>query len=361
MKRKQWLAFLLSAFFLYLFLFAPNLSAWRSGDCSLLAALFHSRINWAEVGRILANARLLPLALAVLITALNMLVRGWRWQCITRPLAPVSVMLMYHLTNIGYLANNILPMRLGEVARAGLLARSAGVGFSPAFATVVLERLLDFLGTLGVLLLALLWMPVLDTDGKLLQQLVALAPWLSLLAGLLFAVLLAMVVWREPVIRLLERLLAFLPERMAQPLLRIVEGFADGLSILRSPSQAVLLLVQSALVQIGYLAALGFMLAAVGVTTANTAALGCNLYGSLLFILTLLTFGYAIPAAPGAIGTVQYFSALAVGMLGVPSSAAQGFALTNHLVTWVVLSALGLYSLIRLGLRPVDLMQHKES
>ncbi len=361
MKHKQWIAFLLSALFLYLFLFAPDLAVWRSGDTSLFAAIFHSRINWPEVGQVFLHARLLPLLGAIAVTALNMVVRGWRWQCITRPLAPVRVSLMFHLTNLGYLANNVLPMRLGEVARAGLLGRITRSGFSSALATVVLERLLDFLGTLGVLLLALLLMPELQTGSKTLEQLIALTPWLGLIAGLILAALVAMVVLRGPMIVLVEKVLGVLPARIAQPLVRMVEGFANGLTILRSPVQALLLLGQSALVQVGYLCALRLMLAAVGVTQQSCQALAESPVGALLFVLTLLTFGYAIPAAPGAIGTVQYFSAMAVSMLGVNSSAAQGFALANHLVTWVVLTVLGLIGLFRLGLRPMDLMQHKES
>ena len=128
-----------------------------------------------------------------------------------------------------------------------------------------------------------------------------------------------------------------------------------GLATLRSPARVAVLLLQTALLFMCYLASLWFMLDAFGLRADSLAALGADPLGSLLLILVFVTLGYMIPAAPGAIGTVQYFTAEALELLGAETSSAVGFALGNHLLTYVVLTLLGLLALIRLRLSFGDL------
>jgi uncharacterized membrane protein YbhN (UPF0104 family) len=81
---------------------------------------------------------------------------------------------------------------------------------------------------------------------------------------------------------------------------------------------------------------------------------------SLLLLLVFVSLGYMIPAAPGAFGTVQYFTALAMSLIGAGTEEAMSYALGNHLITWLLLTLMGLVALPLLGLRFGDVMKWKE-
>ena len=77
------------------------------------------------------------------------LVRAWRWQFLLIGVGHIPLRSLWSSIMIGFMGNNILPARLGELLRAYSLGRSAGVSRSAALASVVVERILD----IGVLLL----------------------------------------------------------------------------------------------------------------------------------------------------------------------------------------------------------------
>src|SRR5512134_673300 len=70
-------------------------------------------------------------------------VRAWRWHYLLRPVKPVSTGVLFPLTAIGYMGNNIYPARAGEVLRAVLLNRIEGVPVSASLATIIVERIFD--------------------------------------------------------------------------------------------------------------------------------------------------------------------------------------------------------------------------
>jgi len=367
MRRHGVLALLISAVFVYLFVFQPAPGDWLAGRAGWREALLSSRVAWGEVGRLLITLRPLPFAGAVAFLVLSLALRAWRWRVVVGPLARLPVVRLFHLTNLGYMANNLLPMRLGEVLRAGALALRSPVPPAGALATIVVERTLDVIGALAVLLLMLLCHRDLAATGAASPEALAalarfrdLAPALGLGTGAALALMLALVIWRRRCLEALERVLnRLLPDRPAARLHRILSSFAAGLDILRSPWEGLLLLAQTALVYACYLGSLACMIHAYGL--GETLVLFQRApAASLLLVLVFVSLGYMIPAAPGAFGTVQYFTALAMGLVGAGTEAAMSFALGNHLITWLVLTLLGLAALPQLGLRFNDLIQWKE-
>lgn len=368
MRRSSVLAVVVSLFFLYLFAFQPHPGAWLSGEASALEAFFSSRVDWRQVGHLLLDLRPWPFLLAVGCLVLSLVIRAWRWRVIAGPQDRVPLLRMFHLTNLGYMANNLLPMRLGEVLRAGALSARSRVPLSGALATIVLERVLDMAGALGVLLLMLLFQSRLFEVGSagsveglaMLARFRGLLPLLGLLTSGALALLAGLVIWRQSFLGRVERLLQrLLPARAAARLVRLVHGFARGLDILRSPWEALLLLALTAALNACYLGSLGAMIHAYHlgeVLPAFQSAPGA----CLLLLLVFVSLGYMIPAAPGAFGTVQYFTALAMGLLGAGTEEAMSFALGNHLITWLLLTSLGLVALPILKLSFADLMQWKE-
>ena len=78
--------------------------------------------------------------------------RALRWRYLTDPIRPLPTGPLFRAVSVGFMANNIFPLRMGEVVRAWYLARETGVSAAAVFGTVILERVID---TLMVVVLAL--------------------------------------------------------------------------------------------------------------------------------------------------------------------------------------------------------------
>jgi uncharacterized protein (TIRG00374 family) len=355
MSRSHWFSLLVSLLFLYLFLFDPAPSRLFHEGVPLAEALFHPRIEWSAVGRQIAAMHLGWFSLAFLFLMLAMVVRGLRWQAIVHPLKKLDFATMFGLNNLGYMANNLLPMRLGEVLRAMFLARKSGLGVPAAMATVVVERAFDMLGALACLFTLLLVVPadILGDQAGVVHQAV---PALGGLAALGLLALLMLVVLRQRVQTLLEKLRLVLPARIADISLRLTASFLQGLSILESPLRTLWLVVLSILLYGCYFLSLKTMMLSMGLGADSLPLLAQHPFGSVLLVLVFVTVGYMIPAAPGAIGTVQYFTAIGLGLLGTDPSRAAGFALVNHFLTYAVLTGLGFIALFTLRIRFAELL-----
>ena len=109
-----------------------------------LLALFlrgaHLDIVWTEIRH--ADAWLITLSAG--ITVLTMVLRALRWQYLLAPIGPTRFSTAFRTTTIGFAASAVLPARAGEVIRPYLLARQEGLSATATFATVIIERVLEF-------------------------------------------------------------------------------------------------------------------------------------------------------------------------------------------------------------------------
>ena len=104
---------------------------------------------------------------------IGVLMRTWRWQFLVRPLKKVSIRTLFPIINIGYMGNNVFPLRMGEVLRAVVLKRREDASISGTLATIVVERIFDAVVVVGFVLLNL---SQLSGEGPL-AQVGGLAPW----------------------------------------------------------------------------------------------------------------------------------------------------------------------------------------
>src|SRR5687767_1368710 len=88
------------------------------------------------------------LLLAFMLFLPMMVVRAIRWRYLLLPVGPARFSTALRTTMIGFAASNILPARVGEILRPYLLAREERLNATSAFATIVLERVLDMLAVL---------------------------------------------------------------------------------------------------------------------------------------------------------------------------------------------------------------------
>jgi glycosyltransferase 2 family protein len=263
-------------------------------------------------------------------------VRGRRWWYLFPPGSdppPLTPAMM-----IGYMANNVLPLRAGEVVRIYTVARRwrvTGDGgrihpFWTTLATLVVERVLDSLAVVLILAILVLVVPV-----PRFLEVAALVVLAIDLVGI--AVLIALVATPDRCARVVVRLTERWPG-LQRRLLSIFETFVHGLDGIRAPAHAAPLVVWTALVWLVPALAAWTMLWAMDLRLPFLAGWA---------VLAFVGLGISIPSAPGYVGVFHAAVVLAVGLFGVPQSAAVGYALLFHASQILPVTLLGWLYLVR--------------
>lgn len=282
------------------------------------------------------------LAAATLVVTLTYPIRALRWAVLLEPVRPgIGFRPRFASVCIGFMANNLLPARVGEFARAYALSRVSPVSASGSFGTLVVERFLDAIVVL-VLVLVVLASPGFPRDLATAGGTLGLA----LRAGavgiaVLVAALLLLLFWPRPVVRTVERVAARLPGNLGRLLVDALHAFLEGLGVLQSPRLLVKAVLWTAFLWL--VNSFGFWVAfrAFDIQEGFVAA---------IFIQSIVGLFVAIPSAPGFFGT--WHLAARVGLsdvYGVPVSQALSYAVGFHLAGFFPITFMGLYYAGRLG------------
>ncbi|HUQ78102.1 MAG TPA: lysylphosphatidylglycerol synthase transmembrane domain-containing protein [Patescibacteria group bacterium] len=302
------------------------------GAISILALWFVLRgVDLARTGELLRGADLGWVAFAGALLVMDLLFRAWRWQRLLRPIARVGYFPVLGYLLIGYVANNVLPARLGELIRVHYLGDREGISRASALGTVVVERVVDLVAVVAIAAVALL---VLSVRGVVANAILVGGA----VAGLLLVFLaLGIVAHRLPG---MDRISA-LVERY--PRVRDLAGsLQGGLAVAGRPRTLAEALVTSA--ASWSMAVLAF--AAVG------QAIGVELtIGQAALIASGVALAGAVPAGPSNLGTFE-FAAVEIGKaIGVPGDSAFALALLVHATILVVTSVGGGIAFARLDWR----------
>jgi len=294
---------------------------------------------WAETRR--ADARLLVLAL--LVTFGTYAIRAWRWQSMLAPLGPTRFSTALRTTIIGFAASAVLPARAGEVLRPYLLARREHLNATAAFATIIIERLIDLATVLVLFGVFVFVVPEGGLRGDP-GQLAHVNFWGGLAsAGAIVGmiVLFALAGHPERLGRAALRIERVLPARIAAIVARFVETFAQGLAVMRSPVRLLETLALS--FPLWLLIALQIWL------TSQAFHITFAFTGTFLVMLFLVV-GVAVPT-PGQIGGFHAAYQIAVTtFFGVPADRAVGAAIVLHAISFLPVLAVGLVLMAREGL-----------
>ena len=294
---------------------------------------------WAETERADAG----DLLLALLATAAAYVVRAFRWQYLLAPIGPTHFGTAFRTTVIGFAASALLPARAGEVIRPYLLARRERLSATAAFATIILERLLD-LGTVLLLFASFVVLGAAGVGGQDPSQLAqvkfggAVAGAGSLVA---LVVLFALAGHPERLGRLTLNVERVLPGPLARTAARFVETFAQGLAVLRQPRRLVASLALSFPLWISIAAGIWLTSRAFHITFPFTAS---------FLVMAILVVGVAVPT-PGAIGGFHAFFQIAVQtFFGAPDDRAVGAAIVLHAISFLPVTVVGLIFMVGEGL-----------
>ncbi len=299
----------------------------------------------------LRHADLVLLGLSAFVITVPFAFRAVRWGFLVRPLYPATRFRpRFACTCIGFMANNLLPARVGEFARAYALTRLEPIRLSGSFGSLVLERMFDAVMVIGLLIVALSWPGFPDVGGRQFGR-TAMGLGIVLLAG--FALLLFLVTRPATATRLIEALAnRILPERVRRRVIDVIRAFLDGAAAIRDWRLVLPALAWSVAVWLTAGLATWIAFRAFSIDAPFIAA---------VFIQSIIALAVSLPSAPGFFGVFQ--AAARIGLVdvwGVASTPAMAFAVGFHLAGYFPVTFIGLYYLWRLDFSWRDVERSEE-
>lgn len=304
-------------------------------------------VNWNEALAALGSANYLWVVLMLPVTVWTLYIRAQRWRVFLHAVGTAPMRALVSATNIGFLANMVLPLRIGEVVRPVLLSRRAGLPLSGVLASVLLERIFDMF---TVLFLFGVSASLVDVSPQVRQ-------WGWMLSGLAMAVAAVIVLIRMQerlALRIARGIADLLPARLGGQAYGFAQGFVKALEMLDSPA--------------AYLRAFGWSLylwlaiSIVYVFGFWAFHLDIEPLRGALVLTTLVAIAVSVPSAPGFIGSFQLGCVLGLRIFGIPESPALAYSIVLHLTQFVGVIGAGLYSLWseNISLREVEAVEQRD-
>lgn len=303
---------------------------WVLRDVSLATVLQHLRA-----------ARPWPLALAVVLATATFGIRVVRWRILLRGEsgAAVSWTALWHATAMGFMANNTLPLRLGELFRTYAASRLARVPLTTALSSIAVERALDAIVLVGLLVVALIRAGLPGDTVVYGARLDVVVQRTTIIALGIFVGALVVILFP----RFAERLVrVVVPVRsLADRLIGLIEGLRVGFGALKSPSRLAGAVAWSLVHWLLNATAFYVAFSAFGIPVGFAGA---------LLMQSILAIAIAAPSTPGYFGVFEAVTAATLLLFGVPAAVGFAYGITYHIATFVPITLLGLWSLARTGL-----------
>jgi hypothetical protein len=295
-----------------------SISAGLAVSAALLWLAFR-KADLRAMAAVVAGVKAAPLALVAVTVACELLIRGIKWKLLLSPAKKVKAWHTTRLETAALALNNILPLRLGELARAAYGADLFGVRLSTVAATILAEKILDAAALLA-LAAAAAWAGGLRADISFKWRL-----WLPAIAALLLAL-----AW--------ARALALRSPRFK----KISDELALGFKALGSPAAAAGIFALAALQW--FCNALNYYWLALAFGLGPAAGLAKSV---------LLSFtGAAASSAPGMPGYFGGFELAVSAVLvtwGAQRNTALAYAAAAHLLPYLLITAAGLAFIYGMG------------
>ena len=284
----------------------------------------------------LQEANYLWLIPGVAVYFVSVWFRAWRWGFLLRSSKRVPARKLFPIVVIGYMGNDILPFRLGELLRAYVLWRKERINIGTTLTTAVLERLFDGLTMVLFVLIGLLFVPLSD----FLNQLVVVASAVFVGALIIFLFLASR---PELLQRLAQSVIGRLvPIRLRPSLLGFAEGIIAGLDGLRRGRDVLVLFAIT--IWVWALETAKYWLVSLAFTDLHISYVGILLMAGAVNLLT------ALPSLPGYIGIFESGIKI-LESIGAPSASAGSYVLVLHAILLLPVTLLGLVYMAREGIQ----------
>ena len=304
-----------------------------AGALALAAVLLYFSlrgIEWRQVWRILTRADLRYVGLALGLAWAALIFRAIRWRILLQSRGPVTIPAAFWATSAGYLGNNFLPGRAGELVRTVMVSAESGLGRTFVLTTALSERMCDAITLVLISSVVLLTLPVRPGWFDRAARPFAI---LGFAAVTLIAVLPRLErLWRHLLLRFP------LPHTLRDKLLHVMEQVLSGIRAFHDAGRVFRFFISTMVI---------WVLDGFG-TVAGMHALGMSITLPLAFLLiTGLALGSALPSTPGYVGIYQFVAVSVLTPFGFSRTNAIAYILLAQALQYVLITFWGLLALAR--------------
>ncbi len=299
----------------------------------LLIYLAFRKVAFDKLWLSLRTAQYLWILPNLAVVLVSMWYRAYRWRLMVNPVKELGMDKLFASTMIGFMASNVLPLRLGEFVRAWSLGRIADVSRTAVLATVVVERIFDSFALLTfmtvILLLKNLPLPSeIEHFGYIFLVINVAALAVLVLLGLRPA----------PTLAIIKKVLSILPTRASKKIYSLFEKFTQGLRVMGDFKVVLRLSLQSLI--------LWFITGASNYFVFLAFDLDLPLDASFL-VLVIVSIGIMIPQSPGFVGGYHICVWYALKPYGIDKDVALAVAVVLHGAQYVLITLVGFFYLRR--------------
>ena len=335
---------------------------WIGGAVTaVFIALLIFRLDVSEMGQALADANYFYLIPGIVVYFGSLYFRAYRWRFLLKPFASARTIRLYPVVMVGYMANNILPMRLGELIRSYYLSTREPVRGSTALATILIERVFDGLTLLFLLAASALFLPVsglaerVSDSANLPVWAVATIVVLPFVA--VFALMISAALYPDVFTKAIAKVVRFAPAKYRDLILGFLVRFVTGFEGLHRPSRLFTVFVLTVPIWVAegtmyYIIALGFDL------QSEFSSVGIML-AAMLVLTSVSNLATSIPSSQGSVGPFEFFAKLGLVFFGVSAGVATAYAVVLHLTLLLPVIAAGFIHLAIRGISFKELAQSR--
>ncbi len=315
-KQRRWLlnvgGIILSILFLYL--------CFHSLDAQAIKQTFFISRPWL-------------LVVVVLLNVLLLVVRTYIWDLLIRPLARLPFWTLFDLMHVGYMANNLLPLKAGEFFRASFISKKWKLNYTQVLTTVGLEKYFEgfALLILFVIVALNLSIPVWIKTGALVLGMMLVSIQILLIS--LWKQKIDLSKWEK------KHPLIYHP-------IKFFYHIGEGSQTLRSGSSFLTLL------------SWGMLTWGIQWVMLRLIEVAFHLQVNpfvTFFVIIAINLAISLPSAPGNLGTFELATVLAYTSQGVDRVTALGVAFYFHFLQIIPVTLIGLYYYFRWGIRMREL------
>jgi hypothetical protein len=354
--------------------------------------LFARKIEWSQLSVALKDAEYVYIIPTIILIFVSHYFRAVRWSALIAPIKRVSVLNLFSATMIGFMANSVLPARIGEIIRPVIVAKKEKIKVTTSFATVVMERIFDMLSIIVFASLLFFFLPAETLQDKSVSMInhaeasteVVKAKYVNEKPGVPLSVvneeseaeasniikklkkwsivmaffgilaitsLFLLSLYPRKAGAVFEKLLFFFPHHLRDKLVNLLHSFISGLQVLGNKKH---------LIWIGILSLIIWLLNAASVyVLCYSFNIGLSFAGAC-FVIVCLALAVALPQAPGFIGVFHIATQKSLDVFGVGLSSAQSFAIILWALTIIPVAIVGLLFLWREGVSFGEISHYDE-
>lgn len=290
-------------------------------------------INLAELMTALETANYYWLIPNAILIVLTMYQRAYRWHFMIAPIKRVKFKNLMAATCIGFMANNVLPLRLGEFVRAySLAAQDKDIPKSASLANIFVERLVFDLVALLLIFGAVIYFAPIEFDESM-----RLGLYVTIAIALIgIAVMFVMASRPEKVGIILTRYLFFLPDGIKDSIKGIVHKFSQGLAFITDLKSVTWVSIQTLFIWILMGLSNYFVFIAFDFHVPLDAS---------FVVLVVVSVSILVPSSPGFVGVYHAGAVWSLMAYGISKEEALSCALVLHATQYVIVTFMGFYYL----------------